>query len=134
ALHGIRPYEGSPEVTAKPGSKGRRGIRLRQAELPQDEVTVVRGIRVTTVARTLVDLGGVLDGAGVDEAVRQAEFLGLFDLSEVSRLLERYPRRRGTARLRRAIRAAVDSEVRTRSEMEEAVSDPGPRCQSARAR
>ena len=74
---------------------------------------------MTTVARTLIDLGAI-DDRTVEKAVREADFLGLFDLAEVSRLLERYPRRRGTARLRKAIRAAADSEVRTRSDMEDA--------------
>src|SRR4029078_5202331 len=40
------------------------------------------------------------------------------DLGDVERLLERYPRRRGTARLRKAIRSVADSAGRTRSELE----------------
>jgi very-short-patch-repair endonuclease len=115
ALHGLRPYDGEPEVTARPGTKKHDGIRLRQSTLQADEITVVQGIRATTIARTLLDL----DKEIVEKAVRQAEFLGLFDLAEVSRLLERYPRRRGTARLREVIRMYSDSDVRTRSEMEE---------------
>jgi very-short-patch-repair endonuclease len=43
----------------------------------------------------------------------------VFDLAEVSRLLERHPKRRGTARLRKVIEAYADSDVRTRSDMEE---------------
>jgi very-short-patch-repair endonuclease len=117
ALHGIRRHDGWPEVTAPPGSKRRHGIKLRRAELAPDEITVVQRIPCTTVARTLLDLGAVGEEL-VEAAVRQAEFLGVFDLAEVSRLLERYPRRRGTARLRKAIKAAVDSDVRTRSDME----------------
>jgi very-short-patch-repair endonuclease len=116
ALHGIRPHDGWPEVTARPGTRKHRDIRIRRAVLQPDEVTLVHGIPVTTVARTLLDL----DAQIVEKAVRQAEFLGVFDLAEVSRLLERYPRRRGTARLRKAVRAAADSEVRTRSDMEDA--------------
>src|SRR3954451_1674810 len=119
ALHGVRAYEGSPEVIARPGTRKHEGISITRPAIEPDEITVVRGIRVTTVARTLLDLGRVLDDAGVERAVRQAEFLGVFDLGEVSRLVERYPRRGGTARLRTVIRAWTDSEVRTRSEMEE---------------
>lgn len=118
-LHGIRAYDGPPEVTGLPGASARPGIRLKQSQLEADAIAVVRGIRATSIARTLVDLGAVIDGPGVEKAVRQAEFLGLFDLGEVSRVLERYPRRRGTARLRRVIRAFADSELRTRSELEE---------------
>jgi very-short-patch-repair endonuclease len=111
-LHGLRAYDGWPEVTARPGTRKHRDIRITRGAIQPDEVTVVQGIRATTVARTLLDLGD-------EKAVRQAEFLGVFDLAELSRLLERYPRRRGTARLRKVIRAYADSDVRTRSEMEE---------------
>jgi very-short-patch-repair endonuclease len=117
ALHGIRAHTGAPEVTGRPGSKAKDGIHLKQALLQPDEITVVAGIRVTTAARTLLDLGAMGNDI-VEKAVRQAEFLALFDLAEVSRLLERYPNRRGTARLREAIRVVADSEVRTRSDME----------------
>lgn len=118
-LHGIRTYDGMPEITVPPGAKARRGVRVTRARLAPDEITVVGGIPVTTVARTLVDLGAVLDARGVENAVREAEFVGVFNLAEVSRLLDRYPRRGGTAHLRRAVRVAVDSEGRTRSELEE---------------
>jgi very-short-patch-repair endonuclease len=119
ALHGLRAHHGWPEVTARLGTKKREGIRLTQTILEPDEICLVRGIRTTTVARTLLDLGAT-DGGLVESAVRQAEFLGVFDLAQISRLLERYPRRRGTARLRKVITAFADSEVRTRSDMEDA--------------
>jgi very-short-patch-repair endonuclease len=115
ALHGLRAHTGWPEVAARPGTRKHSDIRIRRTTLEPDEVTVVQRIPVTTVARTLLDLGNDM----VEKAIRQAEFLGLFDLAEVSRLLERYPKRRGTARLRRAIRLFADSDVRTRSEMED---------------
>jgi very-short-patch-repair endonuclease len=118
ALHGFRAYEGIPQVTARPGTKKRTGIDMVQAALQPDEVCVIRGIRTTTVARTLLDLAAI-DEQLVKHALKQAEFLGVFDLAEVSRLLDRYPRRRGTARLRRVISQFADSDVRTRSEMEE---------------
>jgi very-short-patch-repair endonuclease len=115
ALHELRAHDGWPEVTARPGTRKHRGIKVRRTVLEPDEITVVRGVPVTTVARTLLDL----DSRLVEKALRQADYLGVFDLAEVSRLLDRYPKRRGTARLRRAVRAAADSDVRTRSEMEE---------------
>jgi very-short-patch-repair endonuclease len=119
ALHCLRQYDGEPEVVARPGTKPHDGIRMRQSKLQSDEITVVHGIPVTTVARTLLDLGSLGDDI-VDKAVRQAEFLRVFDLAEVSRLLDRYPRRRGTAHLRRAIQAFAESDIRTRSDMEDA--------------
>ena len=115
ALHGLRAHSGSPEVTARPGTRKQRGILITRTTLQRDEITVVQGIPVTTVARTLLDL----DPRLLERAVREAEFLGVFDLAEVSRLLDRYPQRRGTARLRRVIGAFADSDIRTRSDLEE---------------
>ena len=117
-LHQLRAHNGWPEVIARPGTRKRDGIRIRRLLLQPDEITVVHGIPATTVARTLLDLAALGDHI-VDKALRQAEFLRVFDLAEVYRLLDRYPRRRGTAHLRRAIRAFADSDIRTRSEMEE---------------
>ena len=112
ALHGLRAHNGTPEVIARPGTRKHEGIAITRTRLQPDETAVVQGIPVTTVARTLLDLGD-------EQLLRQAEFLRVFDLAEVSRLLERYPKRRGTARLRRAIQRVADSELRTRSEMED---------------
>ena len=116
ALHGLRAHDGWPDVTARPGTRKHEGITIHRTQLQPDEITVVQRIPCTTVARTLLDLDRTL----VDKALRQAEFLGLFDLAEVSRLLDRYPRRRGTAHLRRAVQAFADSDIRTRSDMEDA--------------
>jgi very-short-patch-repair endonuclease len=118
SLHGLRAHDGWPEVIAKAGTRKHDGIVIRRIAIQPDEITVVQRIPVTTVARTLLDLGAISDVV-VDHAVRQAEFLAVFDLAEVSRLLDRYPKRRGTARLRRAIRMFEDSALRTRSEMED---------------
>jgi very-short-patch-repair endonuclease len=112
ALHNLRVHSGWPEVIARPGTRKHAGIEITRTVLQPDEITIVQGIPATTVARTLLDLGD-------EKLVRQAEFLRVFDLAEVSRVLERYPKRRGTARLRSVIRAAADSEPRTRSEMED---------------
>jgi very-short-patch-repair endonuclease len=118
ALHSLRTHDGWPEVLARPGTRKHKDIRITRTLLHPDEITTVQRIPVTTVARTLLDLGRVGDDV-VEKAVRQAEFLGVFDLVEVSRLLERYPKRRGTTRLRRVIQSYSDSDVRTRSDMED---------------
>jgi very-short-patch-repair endonuclease len=111
ALHGLRAHDGRPEITARPGTRKHHGISITRTLLQPDEITVIKRIPCTTVARTLLDIGD-------EKLVRQAEFLRVFDLVAVSRLLNRYPRRRGTTRLRRAIRAFEDSALRTRSDME----------------
>ena len=48
------------EVTVPRGRKARQGIRLHYANLPADEITTHDGIPTTTVPRTLLDLGAVL--------------------------------------------------------------------------
>ncbi|MGH2979867.1 MAG: DUF559 domain-containing protein [Solirubrobacterales bacterium] len=63
------------------------------------------GIRVTTVARTLLDLATVLSRREVARAVDRAERLYLFDLGSVEEVLARARGRRGAAALRAAIAA-----------------------------
>jgi very-short-patch-repair endonuclease len=65
-------------VTPHRGRKGTGGIRLhRTRRLPDSEVVVVRGIRVTTVERTLLDLADVVPLRVLRRAARQAEVLRL---------------------------------------------------------
>jgi very-short-patch-repair endonuclease len=75
------------------------------------------GIRVTTVARTLLDLAGVVSRRELARAVDRAERLELFDLTAVEDVLGRARGRRGAARLRRAIAAWLPRQ--TRSELED---------------
>ena len=63
AVHGIALLDRPPDhvVLTQPAGSGRlrterAGIVIRLARLPPDQVTVVSGIPVTTVARTVVDL------------------------------------------------------------------------------
>ena len=69
---------------------------------PRD-FTEHEGIRVTTVARTLLDLAGIASTRELARAVDTAERLELFDLTAVEGVLARARGRRGVAALRRAI-------------------------------
>jgi very-short-patch-repair endonuclease len=65
-------------TTPRRGRKGTEGIRLhRTRRLADNEVVVVRGIRVTTVERTLIDLADVVPLRVLRRAARQAEVLRL---------------------------------------------------------
>lgn len=98
---GLRTGEAGPvDVTVPCRRRSRRGVRLHRARLPHDELTTHEGIAVTTVARTLLDLAGVLDREHLEQAVAKAEQLGLGDSPSVPELLERYPRFRGRGLLR----------------------------------
>ena len=78
-------------------------------------MTVHRGIPVTTVPRTLLDLAAVLTPRQLARAVNQAEILRLGDTLSLDALLQRHPRRPGT----RALRAIVADTRITRSELEQ---------------
>lgn len=124
-LWGLRPSSGAIDVTVPHGIGARRhadGVRIRQTrKLPPCELAVEDGIPVTTVARTLLDLAGVVSPHQLRRAVERAEQLELFDLGEVDRVLDAHPGRRG----RRALVALLDDARQhdlpiTRSELEAA--------------
>ena len=66
-----------------PGSGGERVRLHRTRDLPPRDVTRLRGIPVTSVPRTLVDLSAVLDARRLDRAVHEAEVLRLLDVTAV---------------------------------------------------
>jgi very-short-patch-repair endonuclease len=65
-----------PEVTVPVrGARAVRGVLLhRTRSLPPDSVTSRRGVRVTTVERTLADLAEVVSTSILHRAAQQAEF------------------------------------------------------------
>jgi hypothetical protein len=94
----------------------RRGIRVhRSGRLANEEVTVRRGIPVTTVARTLLDLADVIDDQALRRTVTEAEYRNVFDLTTLNAVVQANPGRRG-AKLMRAVEAAGH---RTRSPLED---------------
>jgi very-short-patch-repair endonuclease len=102
-------------------STGRVGARERKIELHQvrsldpRDVTVHRGIPVTTVARTFVDLAGVIRADALERALAQAEILSLFDLHALFEVLDRSNGRRGAQALRTALQEPPEM---TRSDLE----------------
>jgi very-short-patch-repair endonuclease len=98
ALWGIRQSAGRIEVTTRWARRGQPGLLLHRAVLPPDEVTIHDGIPVTTPARTLLDLAGVLQRHQLQQAINEAEILRL---EGPHNLTSRYPTKRGTSALRR---------------------------------
>ncbi|MEA2425121.1 MAG: hypothetical protein QOH13_1531 [Thermoleophilaceae bacterium] len=120
ALWGIREYNGRPEVTVPAARRKNPLFIARSSQLQPDEVTEVRGIPTTTVARTILDLAAVLEhDHQIDKAIRQAEYLRLFDTTGLEALLSRHPGRKGTPRLRAALATATAGMPHTRSDMED---------------
>ncbi len=113
---------GPIEVMARAGDPRKPGLLVRRVTtLRVDEVTTLDGIPITTPARTLYDLAGVLDGRGLERALAEALALRLTTPQELRRLLARHPRGPGSPELR----ALLDrgEPARTRSEAEERLLD-----------
>jgi hypothetical protein len=96
-----------------------RGIRARRIALPTDEMTVERGIPVTTPARTLFDLAAVLTQDQLERAFNEAEIGRLTSPTSVPALLARHPGHRGSQAIRRVLaKHEAIGETFTRSELE----------------
>jgi hypothetical protein len=121
AIHGLDLLEGPPAgvaVTRPPGlgsRTGRPGVCLRVAALPDGHVTVRRGVLVTSVARTVVDLARVSQfRAGVvaaDSALRMGQ-TSKDELRAVVADCERWPN------VRRASEAVEFSDRQSESVLE----------------
>lgn len=116
---GLLPSSPRFDVTVPHGRKAREGILIHRSRLihPEDRDTV-RGIPVTSVARTLVDLADVLSEERLAEAVHEAEVQRKFDLRAIERTLARLPGRIGRHRLRRVLVAYMPDPHFTRSAAE----------------
>jgi very-short-patch-repair endonuclease len=97
----------------------RPGIQVHRVLLPGDEVTVARGIPVTTPARTLFDLAAVVSEDQLEHAFNEAEVRRLASPVSLDALLARYPARRGTAAIGRVLeKHRAYGETVTRSVLE----------------
>jgi very-short-patch-repair endonuclease len=86
------------------GLKGPDAVRRRHTRrLPPEDRTALRGIPITTVARTLLDVAGEQRGRFVQRAVHEAEVQRLLDVEAVLATIDRNPGRRGTRLLRQAL-------------------------------
>jgi hypothetical protein len=94
------------EVTVPHGGRGPKTIRVYQSRiLDEHDFTVIDGIRVTTVARTLLDLAGAVPPRELKRTLDRAERLELFDRRAIEDVLSRARGRRGAKALRHAIEA-----------------------------
>jgi hypothetical protein len=119
-LWGLYPRsEIAAEVTA-PGSKlAKGGIVVHRGALPADEVGRMWGIPVTSVARTMFDLAGMLKEREVERAWNEMEVREYRLRLTVPDLIERYPGRKGTPLLARLAAGKTEPLGITRGELEE---------------
>ncbi|MBF6621186.1 MAG: hypothetical protein ITG02_13275 [Patulibacter sp.] len=106
-------------VVARTSRPHHRNVKVHcHPQIEPDELTDRDGIRVTTVARTLLDLAAVLPPAALRRSVGQADVLRLFDRHAVAPLLVRHRHHRGRKALEAVLRTWEEPE-RVRSPQEE---------------
>jgi very-short-patch-repair endonuclease len=117
----IRPNSRSViDVTAPHKSRSWEGIRRHQKALPADEVTVEERIPVTSVPRTIFDLAATEPVDVVKSLLKESEFHQLWDRLSLWDLVERYPGRRGVAKVRLVLESLKEEPAgRMRSPLEE---------------
>lgn len=92
----------SHEVVFGRGRK-REDLDVRRGRLDPEDVAVVHGIRITTLARTLLDLAAELSERQLLAALARARVDHRLDDGAIRDVLARHPRHAGTARLGRAL-------------------------------
>ena len=85
---GMRPPSPGPVHLTLPGQGGRkqrRGIVLHRAPLLAGDAVRRGGLRITSPARTLVDLAGVLERRDLERALDEAQYRNLVSRSVAAR-------------------------------------------------
>jgi hypothetical protein len=122
ALWEIRPSAATRiDVTVRtPGGRDRPGLRIHRASrLRSAEAKRHHGIRVTTPARTLLDLASSLPRRALERALDQAEILELFDVRALHEVIDAHRGQRGAGALAAALRDHHAGTTVTRSALEE---------------
>lgn len=122
-LHGLRDYGYTRiEVTVpKRSPRSHEGILVhRSTTLTAADVTLVNNIPVTTVARTLLDLGELITGRQLERAFDQADQLEALDGRALDDQLARNPTRPGAKAVRRVLETHYIGSTPTENDFEEA--------------
>lgn len=108
-----------PEVTRATRCQVRSGLTSHCCMLRSDEVTRVDGIPVTSPPRTVFDVAASSTLGELERALNEMEVRGITDELSIPDLLERYPRKRGAARLRALLSDETAVRGVPRKELEE---------------
>jgi hypothetical protein len=120
AAWNLRAFGGGDiDVTVRARSAVQRSsTRLHLTSRPL-EIERIDLLPVTTPARTLLDLAGILPPHAVESALKEADVLGLFDLTALRAVVEAHPCHPGRATLTALLDAAAHTELAlTLSELE----------------
>jgi Protein of unknown function (DUF559) len=122
ALNELRAW-GHTQIEVTVPRRSRRkheGIKVHcSTTLTPADVSVVNGIPVTTVARTLLDLAEVVTHRQLERAFDQAEILEALDLNAINDQLARNPTRPGAKAVREVLAEHYIGSTATWSENEE---------------
>ena len=110
----------SIDVTIGSGTRDIEGIRVHRSRTLERDVWVRHGIRVTSPARTLLDLAAVLPDKTLRRMARRAQAQRAVTIRQILDLLERANGHRGAERLRAVI---ADGPAPTRSDLEDLLLD-----------
>ena len=100
--------------------KRRDGIRVhRPRHLDAADVTRHRGLPVTTVARTLIDVAEVVATRSLERILDEAQYLKLLTQREVDAALQRNRTKAGATRLATVLERHTPGTTRTRTPLEE---------------
>jgi very-short-patch-repair endonuclease len=123
----LLPSPNFVEVTVPIARSPGAGIRAHASRVPADEITEHKGVPVTTLSRTLLDLAAVVPRPVVARAFREAQTkprLGegqarpRLTLDALAALLDRHPGRHGNRTVRELLAEAGFGTGVTRSELE----------------
>jgi hypothetical protein len=106
------------DVTVPTGRRRISRARVHRARLAGQDEAECAGIPVTSVARTVLDLGATLPPDRLEKALERAEELRVFDLGALDELLARVTHHRGVGVLRGALAVHRDHPAFTRSDLE----------------
>ena len=114
-VHGFGRARGLPEVTV-PGVGGRSiaGLAVHRSRRPQaGDVVEVRGLRVASAPRTVLDLAAGADGVeDVRRLIREGEYVGALAQGAIREAIVCRPGKAGVAVVRRADPATRQTELR----------------------
>lgn len=103
-VHGTVTAPGPLFEVTVPGDSRRTvaGVRTHRARsLRPDDTTTVRGLPVTSMPRTVLDLAGMQDDDAVRRVIREAEYLGRLPAGAMSAAIRDRGGHPGVARVRR---------------------------------
>ena len=121
---GIHPWSGGIiDVTVPRRVSTPAGIRIHRAAIPADERWSIKGIPLTSPARTILDLASRLETRQVERLITEAHVARLPLHPSLATLIDRYPGRRGLGTLRAALATFEESPAWTRNDFEERFFD-----------